>query len=410
MLEYSVQVTIYWALFAFLYSQLLRGETFFRANRLFLLGALALGLVSPVVQPLFPAVPNQVSLVRLREITVRLEPMAGSFQAWPVWKAVWWIYFTGVALQALRLCWGLMRLTALIRKNSAKQLPGGFRLVRTPATDQPFSFFHWIFVPTDFEEKTYSGQNMLAHEQAHARGGHSVDVLLLEILLVVAWFHPLVYWYRRALRTVHEYLADASASGQSTRREYGLLLLQQARFSCSVPIANHFFQNALKQRLLMLAKRSSARGRRWKYILALPLAALVWACTSTEISEEPNTKKVKNGAALELFEVEKIPEFPGGEAALIRYLSAEIKYPEAAKRAGAEGLTAVKITIDETGRVSKVEPAVNVSPDNAKVNRNADLMAEAIRVVSNMPAWNPARKNGQSVSCVLTLPIRFALE
>jgi len=99
--------------------------------------------------------------------------------------------------------------------------------------------------------------------------------------------------------------------------------------------------------------------------------------------------------------VEQMPEFPGGAEALMQFLAANVCYPEAAFKTGAQGRVLVQFIVDTEGRVN-----------NAKVVKkvNDDLDAEAIRVIGSMPRWKPGMQNGKAVRVKYTLPITFRLE
>src|SRR5690606_30404147 len=144
---------------------------------------------------------------------------------------LWILYGVGAALALLRLMWGLFRIMRMAYKGESERLTGSCILIKTVETNVPFSFFKWLFVPQHYfdSDTEYPHSLMLAHERAHAHGGHGADVLLLEMICVVFWFHPLAHWSRRAIRTVHEYLADAEASRLTDRKQYGLLLIRQAQ-------------------------------------------------------------------------------------------------------------------------------------------------------------------------------------
>ncbi len=404
MLLYLFQITVCWGLFALLYALVLRRETFFRANRLYLLSTLALGLLLPLGGRFFPglgAVSGNLQAA-LPEFTVQLSQAEQAAGTWSLPAYLWWAYWLGVLLTGLRLLWGIFKLLRMATRGIGERLPGGFRLVRTPAAAHPFSFFRWIFVPEDFEHRE-DAQDMLAHERAHAEAGHSVDVLLLEILSTIGWFHPLIHWYRRSLRAVHEYQADAAASSRTDRRQYGLLLLRQTQPAFALSFANHFFQSPLKQRLLMLTRNASPLTRGWRYGLILPVLLLLLSFTQREHFASAGLQ----GPVYEAAQVQKDPEYPGGIPALIGYLSANIQYPAEARAVHAEGKVNVQMIIDEAGAVSSVTalpPAPGAEP------LRQDMVEEAIRVVRGMPNWMPAERNGQAVACKMTLPIRFKLE
>jgi TonB family protein len=164
----------------------------------------------------------------------------------------------------------------------------------------------------------------------------------------------------------------------------------------------------------MLTRNASPALRAWKYGLTLPVLVFLFlfACQKPA-SEQSENGPLQTGertlsdvsvAALDLFEVDNPPQFPGGQAALKQFLSENIKFPEAARNESAEGLVAVTFVVDENGTVKDVE--------GIKMNQNGwrqDFQDEAIRVVQSMPKWEPATKSGKAISVKFTLPVKFKL-
>lgn len=99
--------------------------------------------------------------------------------------------------------------------------------------------------------------------------------------------------------------------------------------------------------------------------------------------------------------VEQMPSFPGGEAALMQYLSKNIKYPPFAEENNIQGRVICTFVVERDGSVSDIRIARSVDPS---------LDKEAIRVVSGMPRWIPGRQNGQMVRVKYTLPVTFRLQ
>ncbi len=100
--------------------------------------------------------------------------------------------------------------------------------------------------------------------------------------------------------------------------------------------------------------------------------------------------------------VEEAPQFPGGEAALMHYLSKNIKYPAEAEKKGIQGTVFVQLVVTETGELKDII-AIGKTPSGA-------LADEAIRVVKAMPKWKPGKQSGQLVPVRYNLPIRFTLK
>jgi len=100
---------------------------------------------------------------------------------------------------------------------------------------------------------------------------------------------------------------------------------------------------------------------------------------------------------------ETMPDYPGGMAALTKYMTTNIRYPEAAKKEKAEATIVVKFTVETDGSLS------NISTANEGGSPRSDLVLEAIRVVKGMPKWTPARDKGKAVKCEMALPVKFKL-
>lgn len=98
--------------------------------------------------------------------------------------------------------------------------------------------------------------------------------------------------------------------------------------------------------------------------------------------------------------VEQMPEFPGGQEALMQFLRQEVKYPKEAEEKGLQGRVVVRYIIEKDGSISEVEIAKSV---------NEYLDAEAIRVVNAMPKWIPGKQKGEPVRVKFTIPITFRL-
>lgn len=99
--------------------------------------------------------------------------------------------------------------------------------------------------------------------------------------------------------------------------------------------------------------------------------------------------------------VEQQAEFPGGMAAMYKFLQKNQKYPASARRMGIEGKVFVKFIVDKEGAISNIEIMKGI---------NADLDKEAIRLIKLMPPWKPGKQNGRSVKSQFVLPINFKLE
>lgn len=111
---------------------------------------------------------------------------------------------------------------------------------------------------------------------------------------------------------------------------------------------------------------------------------------------------VEAAAAPEIFKVvEQMPEFPGGEAALYKYLADNVRYPEKATNAGQQGTVRVKFVVNEDGSISNVDVGRPIG---------YGMDDEAKRVVQSMPKWRPGKNNGKAVKVYFQVPIKFVLQ
>ncbi len=129
------------------------------------------------------------------------------------------------------------------------------------------------------------------------------------------------------------------------------------------------------------------------------LALLLSAHTAMHAQSHQNTER--NASDEKIFDVvEQPPSFPGGQAALMSYLSKNVKYPEEALKNNVQGRVIVGFIVEKDGSVS-----------NAKIIRSVDsaLDKEAIRIVMSMPKWTPGRQNGRNVRTKYNVPVNFKL-
>jgi len=171
----------------------------------------------------------------------------------------------------------------------------------------------------------------------------------------------------------------------------------------------------------MKNKQKTNRFACYKYLLFVPLAfALMFmnGCkrkpkvqkqemegTRVVVKAESaeDTAQIKNVESMEkTFEVvEQMPAFPGGDAALMKYLSENIKYPKAAEKAGEQGRVVVNFIVEKDGAISNVNVVRSVTPT---------LDAEAVRVIKAMPKWVPGKQDGQFVRVKYNVPVSFRLQ
>lgn len=266
-------------LYAF-YWLALRRQTFFQWNRAYLMLAPVLALLIPALTISFDK-PAQLAAAGQPEWPVLVEYLQtaprfveNSLQQ-PVWslslgELLWGCYLAIAAVLTIRLLHRAIRLADFIYRHRYSRR-NGLTLVSGPDGAPLASFFGYIlWHPHRYDKKDHD--MVFEHELAHARQWHSLDLLWMEALIVLQWFNPLLYAYRRSLRAVHEYIADDHVVRHTRRRyAYATLLAQSHQESTEAHGLLNTFHSLVKNRLIMLAKLPSHPFNRLRYLLALLL-------------------------------------------------------------------------------------------------------------------------------------------
>ena len=332
------------------------------------------------------------------------------------------IYWTGVAVLSLRLLWQLfsiIRLAVISRKQEVE----GITVHLLRGEGSPFSFFRWVFMyPSTLEGKQL--HEVMVHECTHVSGLHSLDTLFSELFSIACWFNPFAWLMKQEVRMNLEYLADESVLSDGNARksyQYHLLGLAYRQPNESTKIANNFNLLPLKKRIKMMNKRRTSEIGKAKYLLFAPLAgALLMVSNIESVAREiggqvPEVAEVQQKAEAKasdatapadttknvVYDVtETMPQFPGGQEMMMKYLAANIKYPASAVKAKKQGRVIVTFVIQKDGSVTKARIARSVDPE---------LDAEALRIVKAMPNWTPGTQDGKPVNVKYTIPVIFSL-
>lgn len=532
---YFLKINVAIALFYAFYRLFFYKDTFFAWRRTALLCFFAVSAAVPLLdiqqwivqQEPMAAMADLYAAVVLPELTLTPQPETDWRQLMA--DGIVFAYWLVAALLALRFLFQLAGIVRLARRCPTQKIDGT-TVHLLPRAEGPFSFFRWIFVCPD----AHTGDELheiLTHERTHARQWHSIDVLTGELACIICWFNPFAWLMKREIRTNLEYMADEKVleTGHDSRT-YQYHLLGLSHHKAAATIYNSFNVLPLKKRIIMMNKRRTRAIGRTKYLMFLPLAALLMIVSNieavaratqkitTEVIEavapaetpdvqsqpeniaplpqqeksdkvtykgkivdeagnplsdvqiitdrkfqsmttstvndkgefrietspeasiaflykgkdaqilgwgwagNPETlskmdsnnmvivlkpQQVINAPATtddgeEVYEVvEKMPKFPdGGMSGLMKYLSANIRYPEAAHKAGTQGRVTVQFVVGKDGSIGNVGILRGVDPN---------LDAEAIRVISSMPKWKPGTQKGEPVNVRYTVPVKFRL-
>ena len=263
----------------------LRKETFYTANRWFLIVALSFA----VLLPLFPLqytilVEQDTNEPALKAISDTLKniPVFSSGEETSSYNFNWTqtillVYITGAFIFLLRLLTQTFILFHLMIKYRIKSLEG-IRIVENEKYGLPFSFFNIVFINPKFHTQENLPE-ILAHEKVHIRENHWFDLLFIELLTVIFWFNPFIWLFERSIKQNHEYLADKGVLAQGhTVGRYQALLVNQLMGMQIIGITNNLNFALNTNRLKMMTKKKTSAKRLLRLIWTLPvLAALLYA-------------------------------------------------------------------------------------------------------------------------------------
>lgn len=429
MVGFLLRASVYLLLFAVAYRLLLSKKVHPTFNRIFLICSMLLTLLlsglsdirfesgretGPVLGATLPEIIVGASL-NYKETSALITSLVENTGA-VAWFAgtVSAVMLLLLLVQSGRLLWLAFR----FRKSGRS----GLTYVLLPFESSPFSFFHWFFFPGKLlNDKNFD--KVLAHETAHYQRFHSADVLFFELMRVLFWFHPAWYYLRHELKSMHEFEADNLALRRFEKTDYQLSLLELQLSGSLIPLSNPFNVSLIKRRMLMMNHQKWQKpARNWfKMIGLIPVILLfvfVQSCNndkkntettqiesatkSPETTQLPADEKEPEQTDGEVFTVvETMPEFPGGQEAMLKFLVDNISYPEEARLKKIQGRVFVSFIVEKDGKVGNVKILRGIG---------GGCDEEALRVVGLMPNWKPGEQRGQAVRVAFNLPIRFALQ
>ena len=411
---YLLKVNVGIALFYAFYKLFCQRDTFFQWRRFALLSFLGISFIYPLLniqdwvkeQPaMYELADYYATWMATEEITVTTPVVIDAPQLPSLLTIGIYLYYIGVIVMSFRFIAQLCSVFRM-RWKGTRSMIDGQRIISIPTEADPFSFFGWIFLYLP-GLKDESRQEILKHEQTHARQWHSMDVILCELINMVCWFNPFAWLIKTEIRLNLEYLADNKvAETTSDCKLYQYHLLNLVNKNVQTGLCNNFNVSHLKRRIIMMNKKRTHTTGRIKYALFVPLAAALLiasniSCISSEKQEEISEKQESRAAEGEVFQVvEEMPEFPGGMGECMKWLGQNIKYPADAKEKGVQGRVIVQFVVEKDGTIVNAKVVRGVDPD---------LDAEALRVVNQSPKWKPGKQKGEAVRVKYTLPIMFRL-
>ena len=303
MIVYIIKLSACLGIFLAFYKLFLEGENMHQFKRFYLVGIVLTSIVIP-----FITFTDYIESLPVSE-------SYGSISALPIGNAstaiesstnflpilLWSIYGLGVILFGLKFGYNLFKIIFKIKKNP-KQKTSNFINVLLTDLVTPHTFFSYIFLNKHKYETYQIPKEVLLHEQTHAKQKHSIDILLIEIIQVIFWFNPLIYFTKNSMKLNHEFLSDKAVLSKGIEaKNYQQILLAFSTNQKESQLANAINYSSIKKRLTVM-KTHTSKSKIWlRSIVLLPLLALtlysfsdrkeVVKEFSSESTDSPNTAR-----------------------------------------------------------------------------------------------------------------------
>lgn len=294
MLLYIINSTCIWLIALLAYDLLLKKEATHAYNRLYLLLALAAGALIPLWSWDNDAVIYSTNVTgQLAEQTGAIQQTLQSEVATKLLNmedALLIVYLAGIAVSMILLLKDIIIITRLYR-NGVKSKDGTWVIIETGQPGVPFSAFRYVFISSKEDYTEDELQMILSHEEHHGHMLHVADVLLARLVLIIFWFNPVVYLLEKRLRMVHEYQVDASV--QADGATYGKFLVEQSVLHTAPRIAHSFTSSPLKNRLIMLTRKTN-RTFSGKQLIIVPVMTIAVLCFTNNAFSDDKPQKDGN--------------------------------------------------------------------------------------------------------------------
>jgi len=274
-LTYDGKVAIALLVFYLFYRFLLKKETFHRFNRVVLIVTAALSFLLPLC---IITIHRPIEIQAMDTVAVMSELPEGITLA-AASPVQWWIvalfvlFWAGAAFVLIRVAVSIISITRIVRQGDCVREEDGCKIIVTERDIDPFSWMRYIVL----SRKDWEGPHtpIIAHEKAHIRYGHTVELLLVDILSALQWFNPAIWMLRSDLKELHEYEADDAVLRSGVNiKEYQYLLIRKAVGKSGYSVANSFNHSILKNRITMMSKSKSPLVRGLRVLYLLPLMCL----------------------------------------------------------------------------------------------------------------------------------------
>ncbi len=301
---YFLQVVFCSAVMMGYYWLVLRDKKFHQYNRFYLISVLIMSWIIPLIKIQWTKpvtgdaqVINFLSIVADNNAEIDANLAKTNYQfTWEGFAVA--AYFLIAAMMLGLLVIGLIRLYVLLKTHSCKNV-GDVYLILTQVKGTPFSFFRYIFWHEAIDLRSDAGQKMLEHELTHVQQKHSIDKVLIQVVLVAGWFNPFFWMLKKEMEMIHEFIADNKSVQNGDSASLAQLLLTAAYPQQQFLLTTPFFFSPIKRRLQMITNNKNPRFSYLRRLVILPLIAIVVVLVAFRSKGIDHAKPLSVGSLME---------------------------------------------------------------------------------------------------------------
>lgn len=456
---YILKFTLCSTVLIILFYLFLEKEKSFKFNRFYLIFAVSFSYLIPFFSIKLPQVEQVPSTLIFQEaaseMVISNQMVESSFN----WE--FWLFAFYAAVSIFLLMKSALSISKILNIRGKYQNIDGQRTKILKENISPFSFFGTLYLGENYLINNKIDERIFLHEKNHIKQKHSLDLLFIEILIIISWFNPALYFYKRAIVANHEFLADENVLQKNFEiKPYQQLILEEISTYQNRNFTHQFNFNNTKKRFIMMTKPDS-KFATIKKIVALPAFALLFVLfaqktqainkAESEVSEKSNDElsflnkmpllnfdkeiiKIKNDTIKKPTQkVEKVnrteitidkspsaplappppppppsdieqtpPEYPGG---INKFRQSVGSAFNTAVFKGGEGRmeTSAYLSIDDTGKVTDVFAEGSNEIFNKETIRT-------LKQVTENDLWKPAEEKGVPVKSVFRMPLKMYFE
>ncbi len=419
----------------------------FRFNRFYLLFALVFSYVIPFLKINLPAISQQKNQLIFDEIQSQQLIQSSNQTLQFDWLNL--ILPTFVLVSIFLIVKSILSIRKITNLKGTDIIYQNQKIKLIDKQLPPFSFWNKIYLNKSYFQNGQIDYRIFLHEKTHIVQKHSLDVLFLEMLKIISWFNPALYFYKKAMKDNHEFLADESIIQQKNNvKDYQTLILSEILQTQNLKLTHQFNYNNTKKRFIMMTTKKSKFEKPKKLIAVSAFVGLSLLLVQKVYASETISEKVSSQEPIlmEAIKADTIPQKKQQQVSKIKDVKKAGKLPavkelkenelpipppppparEMTPAVFPEGLTALRtsfannfdasklngkgmlrsnlyITIDENG----------ITKDIRAEGTNQEFNSEAIKTmkaVTQGKVWKPATEEGKPAATVFQLPITMTFQ